>query len=380
MGAPDERQLSIAPPFPVDGDGLGGDWLARTLGLDASTTHDVDVERIGEGRGHMGSAYRVSFRCRHGDHPVESVVVKLPASNSAARETAERGGLYVREFRFFDEIAPHGTIRAPRCLAAGYDATSGFVLVLEDLGHAHEVDQIAGLSAEHAAVLLGQLARFHAAWWAAPALGSMTWATRHTDVHRIENLSQLLRTGWPRLCDELADHLPPHAYRIGMAMAARLPIAFGALSAEPQTLLHGDLRLDNLLFESNDGPSEAVVLDWQSVSLGAAALDVSYFLSQNLAPEVIASQGEQLLETYASTLGALEIDYPLSDLRRAVSFALPLTFAVAASLFVITDTDDRTRDLARVMAVRAVTSAEIFDDWQRATTELMPISREGANP
>lgn len=372
--------MSIAPPFPVDGEGLGGDWLATTLGLDEQTAHEVHVTRIGVGRGHMGSAFRLSFACRHDDHPAESVVVKLPALNSAARETAERGGLYLREFRFFDEVAPRDTIRAPRCLAAGYDAKAGFALVLEDLGHAHEVDQLVGLGDEHAVLLIEQLARFHAAWWASPALESMTWATRHTDSHRVENLTELLRVGWPRLCTELAEELPPDAQRIGMAMMERLPLAFRALDAEPQTLLHGDLRLDNLLFEQSNAPCEAVVLDWQSVSRGAAALDVSYFLAQNLPPEVIASHGDKLLEHYSAELSRFDIGYPAAQLRRSVSFALPLAFAVAASLFVITDTDERTRELARVMAARAITSAEVFNDWELATTELVHTSPEGATP
>ena len=378
VNATEDGTLPIAGPFPRNGEDLRGQWLAMTLGLSNQTTHDVRVTRIGEGRGHMGSAYRIAFSCSHDDHPIESVVVKLPAVNPAARATAERGGLYSREYRFFADVAPEGTIRAPRCFAAGYDPDAGFALVLEDLCEAHDVDQLSGLGAEHAMLLLGQLARFHAAWWRAPVLNSMTWATRHTDAHRVDNLVALLRVGWPRLCAEFADQLPSSAMHIGSAMTEQLATAFTALDAEPQTLLHGDLRLDNLLFEHADGPSEAVVLDWQSISRGAAALDVSYFLAQNLPTHVIASHGDALLEHYCSELAHLDVSYSLPALRRAVALASPLTFAVAASLFVITEEDQRTRELARVMATRAIAFAETFRDWE-LPSERDHYSAKGAS-
>ncbi|MEA3055453.1 MAG: hypothetical protein QOD30_885, partial [Actinomycetota bacterium] len=49
----------------------------------------------------------------------------------------------------------------------------------------------------------------------------------------------------------------------------------------PLTLLHGDLRADNLFF--TPGPDrEVVALDWQIAVTGRAAYDVGYLLAQSV--------------------------------------------------------------------------------------------------
>ncbi len=353
--------LRIPLPFPRDGRELGGDWLPRILQLPDVLAHSVAVARIGEERGHMGSAYRLTFECDHVSHPARSVIVKLPAPDAAARETANRGGLYVREFRFFDELAHRTAVRAPRCFAAGHSANDGFALVLEDLGGAREVDQIAGCDLAHAKTVLAELAAFHASWWDQPALAEMTWVTRHTDVHRVDNLTRILRDGWPRLCAALADRLSPDALQSGNAMTDVLPRAFRALEAEPQTLLHGDVRMDNLLFDD-----WVVLLDWQSLSRGACALDVAYFLAQNIPVDDLDVYGEELLASYQRGLADAGVAYPMRRLRRAISLALPLSFAVASSLFVVADAEGaRTRELATAMAQRSIAAIAHFGHPQQ---------------
>ncbi len=347
----------LRAPFPRGSEDLTGAWMAEALGLDDPAGR-AEVTRIGAGRGHMGSAFRVRFP-DGAARPAMSFVVKLPAAEEAARDTADRGGLYEREVRFFTDVAPRSPLRVPRCYAAGHQDGEGFALVLEDLGAATEIDQLTGLDVDRARGVLGQMAEFHAAWWGADELDEMTWATRHTDEHRVANLTRILREGWPRLTSELAEQLPAGCHQAGADMADLLSEAFGALAAEPQTLLHGDVRLDNLLFE---GPTEpAVILDWQSVSRGAAAIDVAYFLAQNIPGSDLAAHGDELLDGYRMELVRRGVEQSPEQLRRAVALAMPLTFAVAASLFVVADlTEPRTRDLAAAMATRAQAAVEHF--------------------
>jgi hypothetical protein len=350
----------LAGPFPRDAEDLGGDWLSTALGLAPDEQHRTEVSQIGHGRGHMGSAYRMRFLHDDARHPARSLVVKLPAPDGAARDTAERGGLYEREVRFFLDVAPRTPLRVPTCYAAGYAADGGFALLLEDLGGAQEIDQVVGIDLPRAHRVLQQLADFHSAWWESPQLDDMAWATRHTDEHRVANLTSILRQGWPRLVDALQDQLPHGCGPAGQDMADLLPAAFGVLAHAPQTLLHGDARLDNMLFEP-DADAPAAILDWQSVSRGSAAVDVSFFLAQNLPASELQQHGDELLRTYHRRLADAGVAHDLHELRRAVSLALPLTFAVASSLFVLADVQEpRTRDLAAAMAQRALTAAEVF--------------------
>jgi aminoglycoside phosphotransferase (APT) family kinase protein len=363
--------LRIRAPFPRTGDDLAGEWLPSALGLDPGTAHAVSVQRIGEHRGHMGQAYRLSFTCRHGEHPAESVVVKVAAPEGEALETAERGGLYLREFRFFTEIAPRSPARVPVCFAAGYADGDGFALVLEDLGNARVIDQVDGIGVEDARSVLSQLAAFHASWWESPALDGLTWATRHTDEARIDNLTRLLRAGWPRLCEAVGEALPSTALSTGLAMADHLEASFTLLGQSAQTLLHGDVRLDNLMFEGSGPSGVAALLDWQSLSRGPAAIDVSYFLAQNLSPDTLRCHGDHLLAHYREELAVAGVKYSTEHLQRALALATPLTFAVASSLFVLADpAQDRTWDLAVAMASRAIAFTERYGSASAA-----PLSR-----
>lgn len=54
----------------------------------------------------------------------------------------------------------------------------------------------------------------------------------------------------------------------------------------PQTLVHGDYKLDNLgIADANDSPnpieSHTIVLDWQDATRGVGAMDLGYFLALN---------------------------------------------------------------------------------------------------
>ena len=93
----------------------------------------------------------------------------------------------------------------------------------------------------------------------------------------------------------------------------------GALCKAPTTLVHCDLRLDNLFF----GDDEVIVFDWQLVRRGPAAYDVAYFLSGALDEEADASDVDLLLATYHEALCAAGVtDYALTNLRRDYRLAL----------------------------------------------------------
>ena len=83
----------------------------------------------------------------------------------------------------------------------------------------------------------------------------------------------------------------------------RAPTISDSLAAAPWTLLHGDYRLDNVLFRSDD---EIVVLDLQGVGAGRPAVDVAYFITTALTAEH-RDEEEQLLRTYHDALVAAGI-------------------------------------------------------------------------
>lgn len=359
------RPAALPTGPPVTTADLDVAWVSAALGLADSGPHalrGVAPVQIGSDRGHLGSSFRLDldYTARPDGAPA-SVVVKLPATTPEARATASRGRLYEREYRFFTEFAPLSDVRVPHCYAAGYDeATDTFALVLEDVSSERTVDQIAGCPVELAALALRELAGLHASWWGRAELHDRGWLTTFVHPARLDNLSGLMRDGWPVLCDAFPTRLPAAARAMGREVLDYLPHGLRAVDAAPHTLLHGDPRLDNLLFDAGAQRAPIVLLDWQNTSRGPAAADVAYFLAQSLTPHDLALHGEDLVAGYHDQLTDHAVhDLSLADLRRSLCRALPVSFAVAASLAVLADLGDpRIGELAVGMAERALAAAD----------------------
>jgi aminoglycoside phosphotransferase (APT) family kinase protein len=290
-----------------------------------------------------------------------SVVVKLPADTSESVETARRGRLYEREFRFFTELAPRTDVRAPQCYGAAFDRTTDdYALVLEDVGGRLEVDQLEGCPLPQAEQVLHQLACLHASWWQNADLPEQHWLTRFTSEHRLANLHRLFVAGWPRLCAHFGDRLPEGAAEIGATVADEFVATLRRFDEHPQTLLHGDARLDNFMFDAGEARAPVVLLDWQNVGRGPAIADIGYFVAQNLTPTAIREHADELLTSYHAELVRHGVTkFSRQQLTDSLWQALPVSFAVAASLFVLGDmTLPRTRELAAVMAERALAAAD----------------------
>jgi hypothetical protein len=363
--APAAVPAQLPSTLPVTAADLDAPWLAAALGLPTSGDHaltDVRIHRVGSDRGHLGSSYRadLDYRSPPAGAP-RSVVVKLPAEGEGSLATAHRGRLYEREYRFFTELAPHTDVRAPGCFAAGYDEpTDTFALVLEDVSSTVEVDQLIGCPVELADLTLRELARLHASWWGRAQLYDHGWLTTFANADRLANLSRLMRQGWPALCSLAEQRLGPEARRIGEAVLEFLPHGLAALDELPQTLVHGDPRLDNLMFDAGAARAPIVLLDWQNVSRGAAVSDIAYFLAQSLTVPDLRDHGNDLLARYhAELVGHGATDYSLTALSAGLRRALPVSFAVAASLAVLADlTDPRVYELAVGMGERALAAAD----------------------
>ena len=85
-------------------------------------------------------------------------------------------------------------------------------------------------------------------------------------------------------------------------------------------LVHGDYRLDNLMFHP-DGRLWAV--DWQTLSLGLPIRDVSFFLSTGLAPDERREHERDLVDAYHQRLTALGVeDYPAEECWDDYRFAM----------------------------------------------------------
>jgi hypothetical protein len=296
-------------------------WLEEVLarpGLEV-----LGSEQIGTGQ--MSQSHRVRFTDNGGAE--ESVIVKLASEDPASRATGTGMGAYYREVAFYRDLAGRLGGAVADCHFAGYEDGEGwFTLVLEDV-EGGVGDQIAGCSAAQAGLALAALARVQA-----PVLGSDAVGT--ADYLNLPNpLDQALLTQLlPAFLDRYSERVAPEHAELCRRFVASLD-GWAADRRPPLGLVHGDYRLDNLIFSG----SGVTVLDWQTVSWGPPLVDATYFIGGCLPVEERREHEQELLRGYHEELLALGVsslswERCWEEYRRSCFAGLVMT--VAASMIV----------------------------------------------
>lgn len=290
---------------------LNADWLTATIG--AGTITDFTTERIGTGQ--MSECYRVTLSYADGEDGPPSVVLKVAATDSASRQAGLTLGLYEREVRFYTDIAPRiGGPVAP-CHSAGYDSETGaFHLLLGDAAPATVGDEIRGATIEQATLALAELGRVHAPLLGDAAAAQADWLNRDAPINQAL-IGQLYAGFAQRFADRITDEQREVCERLVASFDAYL-----ALEADPQRpmgLVHGDYRLDNMLFGEPGADRALTVVDWQTVTWGPALTDVAYFLGCALPVQDRRDHYDALLRAYHEALGP-DAPLTLDDVREGV--------------------------------------------------------------
>jgi hypothetical protein len=320
---------------------LTADWLSDALSRPVTA---VAMEPIGTGQ--MCDSLRLKLTCD--DDGPATVVAKLPSADPTSRSTALALRSYEIEVRFYQVIAPGLPIRIPRVYYSDIDVTTAsFILLLEDLANSHPGDQLRGCTPEQATVAIDELVKLHAPRWDDPTLAELDWLHRDPEASRTF-LHGLLPTLWAGFQDRYADRLGADAQKVGRDLFARLDGYLGA-DTTPWTIVHGDYRLDNLLFS----PDGVAVVDWQTCAHGPAMNDVAYFIGAGLLPEIRPAHEERLVRRYHAGLidaGVKGYDWERGwrDYRRGTVSGLIM--AIAASMLV--ERTQRGDDMFMVMADR----------------------------
>jgi hypothetical protein len=313
-------------------DALTPEWLNAVLDDAWSTSEhpitSVHAEQLGTGQ--MCDSYRVL--ATRADGSTATFVAKLPATDPNSRIAGLLMRAYEKEVRFYQELAPDLGVRTPTALHAEIDPSTGsFVLLLDDMAPATQGDQLAGCDVERATAALGELVNLHAPRWGDPTLADIEWLFGDRGAGR-DMLIQLLPTLWGGCVDRYVDRLDDHVRAAGEVLFSRLPSLFA--DHGPQTVVHGDYRLDNVLFHPEDG--SVAVLDWQTCTVGSGPADAAYFVGAGLLVDVRRAHESELFDHYLRALGAAGVDASRSEcweLYRRGTWG-GLLMAVAASMLV----------------------------------------------
>ncbi|WP_292989096.1 phosphotransferase [Mycobacterium sp.] len=288
-------------------------WLTAALG--AGTVTDFSTQRIGTGQ--MSECYRVELTYADNaaaDRP-KSVVLKVAATDQMSRQTGLTLGLYEREVCFYRDIAPrlHGPV-AP-CYHNAFDAASGiFDVLLGDADPAVVGDEIRGATTAQAHTAVTELGRLQGPLLGDPALADAAWLNRDTPVN--QGLIAALFAGF---VDRYGEQISPEHRTVCERLVGGFDDYLSAEATEDRIhgLVHGDYRLDNMLFGAEGADRPLTVVDWQTVTWGPAMTDLAYFLGCALPVADRREHYDVLLDGYHRALGP-DAPISLADVREGV--------------------------------------------------------------
>ena len=268
---------------------LTPEWLSLALGRQV---HDVSFEQVGSGQ--IGTCYRLRFT--DGDGPAR-VLAKLPTADPGMRSLL--AGSYRAEVRFYTQLADTVSVRVPRCyFAVEPDDDGVFTILMEDVADAPPGDQLRGCTVAQAAGAAVNLAGLHGPRWCDPGLLDLGWITV-TGPDDARSLSEMYGPATDTFVGQLAGLLSEETRR---TLYECVEVVDRWLPAHPErfALVHGDYRLDNLLFPV--GRPGVVAVDWQTLSIGLPARDLAYLLGTGLCVEDRRAHERALVGEYHSAL------------------------------------------------------------------------------
>jgi hypothetical protein len=322
----------MALPTPRHPGDLTSEWLSVALRADV---RDVDVTPIGTGQ--TGATYRVSVTYATDVDLPDTFAVKLPAQDDAVRERVALG--YRSEVEFYTDVAKHMLIPVPGCYFSDInDSGADFVLVLADMAPAVQGDQIAGCSPEEAQLAVDAIAGLHGPSWCDPTwlgLASISMP-KPGDEAAAKGLGDVSVMAADITIDKLGPRMSAEDRE---TLRAAMGLVTPWLLAEPErfSLMHGDYRLDNLLFDPDR--TRITVVDWQTMGVGLPTRDLAYFTATSLVPDMRAEIEQDLVGRYHEALLGYGVtgydadicwrDYRLGVVQAPLISALGFAFAAS---------------------------------------------------
>jgi aminoglycoside phosphotransferase (APT) family kinase protein len=192
----------------------------------------------------------------------------------------------------------------------------------------------------------------------------MDWLNGTRAVPPALDIEALYTAFWPAFCDRYADRVTPQMQQVGDAFYGRIG-EWAAPNDTPRCLTHGDFRPDNMLFNLDDPAEPVVIVDWQTVGVGAGVSDIAYYAGTAFEASLRRAEEPALFARYCDGLAARGV--PAGDLAglwdgyRAASFS-GFLMGVTASI-VVGQTD---RGDAMFLAMCERSAAMVLDHGEAA--------------
>ena len=274
-------------PLIQTSDEITAEWMQQALAaggaIDCPSIAAVEAERLSEVTNMLGNLYRCRLIAPGGVAAVPaSVIVKFPTSNALAFRLAKWLSLHRREYVFYQDIAALGCIRVPSLFYGDYDRRSNrSVLVLEDLGGMNSISQVQGATVEQAQRAIREIAGFQGRFWEVANDPSLSACGPFLSTGESRIMQTLYLLTLPPTLERFGDVFSTAARRQAETFGPGIAAHFAAVPAGPKTIVHGDFRVDNMMF-GDDSEEALTVIDWQGCGIGCGMYDVAFFMSNSI--------------------------------------------------------------------------------------------------
>ena len=323
------------PDLPV---GFTPVYLTNVLRGDGCLTESgrvikVEYGMVGQGTGLSSelARLRLSYAGDRG-HAPDTVIAKFLPNNPINRASALAFHLPEREVRYCAELDALTDAVTPRTYHCQFDGKY-FLIVMEDLGDYEVGSQVEGANLRQTELAIDELAKLHSAFW--NKVDGLDWVPDIVYSYHADALAGGAVIGWPNM--EQTFNVPESVSQYREQFLAAIPALQAGRMAAPITLVHGDFRMENLMYGRESGQHEVVVIDWQGPLKARGMFDVSLFLGQSTKIGVRREHERALLKRYLEGLisrGVTGIDWHFiwEDYRRCMLYNWIYTSVVAGTL------------------------------------------------
>ena len=251
-----------------------------------------------------------------GDDDLGALPTTLIIKGGFEEHSARMGPMYVNEARFYADIQPHITMRAPICYFAASDpGGEQAIVILEDLRRpsVRFLDPLRPLDFDAVARRLRAMAVYHSQTWQSPLFAKgMAWenvTSRFTDFGLQYAEHYLAPERWQHYMASPRGAAVSTRYHDADWMRAALRELGEIERREPVCLIHGDTHLGNLYVEGDGTPG---FLDAQ-VAKACWSTEIAYHIICALDLADRRKWEFALVEVYLEELIAQRVAAPPKD-------------------------------------------------------------------
>ena len=312
---------------------VSAEWVEECIGR--GKLNNINLVPMGEGVGMMSSMSIIELEWEGSTNLPSSLVLKLAAENETNRAVSQQFNLYLKEVSYYKDLAPRTTARSPRIYASEIDEEHNFFLLMEDVSSYRMGSQVEGATVEECELCIDFLINLHASFW--NQLNGISWLPNMSGSDNAKNMALGCEAGWPQLQEIFGNFVPDNIEAEREGYLEAVPRLQTQLDQHPTTLIHGDFRMDNMLFGQAPEHDSLLVVDFQGPLKGNGIHDVAYLLSHSAKTEVRREHERNLIERYSSGLiNAGVKDYSFekawNDYRIGVLYSWTVAVVIAGTM------------------------------------------------